>query len=157
MKTKRFLSLTACLASAFLLTAVGLFADHHFQVERQFIYPDEFKPGKAYSPGVLVGETLYIAGQIDKDPQTGEQPDGIAAQTKMAMDNMGHVLRAAGMDYSNVVTCHVQLADMENYKEMNEVYARRFGDHRPARATVQTAALPSFCDVEIECIARVEN
>ena len=73
MKTKRFLSLTACLGLTFFLTAAGLFADHHFQVERQFIYPDEFKPGKAYSPGVLVGETLYIAGQIDKDPQTGAQ------------------------------------------------------------------------------------
>ncbi len=158
MKTKRFLSLTACLVLTFFLTAAGLFADHHFEVERQFIYPDEFKPGKAYSPGVLVGETLYIAGQIDKDPQTGEQPDGIAAQTKMTMDNMGHVLRAAGMDYSNVVTCHVQLADMDNYKEMNEVYATYYGpDHFPARTTLEFPGLPGGANLEVSCVAYADK
>ena len=61
---------------------------------------------------MLAGKTLYIAGQVDKDPQTGAQPKGIAEQTRMAMNNVGHVLRAAGMDFGNVVTCHVQLADM---------------------------------------------
>ena len=158
MKMKRLLSLTVCLALNFFLTAGAVFADHHFQVERQFIYPDEFKPGKAYSPGVLVGETLYIAGQIDKDPQTGEQPDGIVAQTKMAMDNMGHVLRAADMDYSNVVTCHVQLADMDNYKEMNEVYATYYGpNHFPARTTLEFPGLPGGANLEVSCIAYADK
>ena len=155
---KRFLSFAACLVLTALLSGTVLFADHHFEVERQFIYPDEFKPGKAYSPGVLVGETLYIAGQIDKDPQTGEQPDGIAAQTKVAMDNMGHVLRAAGMDYSNVVTCHVQLADMDNYKDMNEVYGGYYGpDHYPARTTLEFSGLPGGANLEVSCIAYADK
>ena len=75
---------------------------------------------------MLAGKTLYIAGQVDKDPQTGAQPKGIAEQTRMAMNNVGHVLRAAGMDFGNVVSCHVQLADMAEYKEMNEVYGSFF-------------------------------
>src|SRR5204862_6633983 len=93
-----------------------------FKVGRKFLYPQAFKAGKPYSPGVLAGKTLYISGQVDKDPQTGAQPKGIAEQTRMAMGNVGHVLRAAGMDYVNVVSCHVQLAAMGQYKEMNEVY-----------------------------------
>jgi 2-iminobutanoate/2-iminopropanoate deaminase len=124
------------------------------QSKRQFIYPKEFKPGKPYSPGVKVGDTLYIAGQVDKDPQTGAQPGGIAAQTRMAMNNMGHVLRAAGMDYGNVVSCHVQLADMGNYKSMNEVYGSYFGPaHFPVRTTLEFPALPGGANIEVSCIA----
>ena len=69
--------------------------DGQFRVNRKFIYPKEFSDGRPYTPGVLAGETLYISGQVDKNPQTGEQPKGIAAQTRMAMTNMGHVLHAA--------------------------------------------------------------
>jgi 2-iminobutanoate/2-iminopropanoate deaminase len=129
-----------------------------FQTQRKFIYPEAFAPGKPYSPGVLAGETLYIAGQIDKDPKTGAQPQGIAAQTRMAMDNMGHVLRAAGMDFGNVVSCHVQLANMEHYKEMNEVYGSYFGpDHYPARTTLEFPGLPSGANVEVSCIAYADK
>jgi 2-iminobutanoate/2-iminopropanoate deaminase len=104
-----------------------------FKVERKFLYPPAFQSGKPYSPGVLVGKTLYISGQVDKDPKTGAQPGGIAEQTRLAMNNLGLVLKAAGMDYGNVVSCHVQLADMGKYKEMNEVYGSFFGpDHYPA-------------------------
>ena len=135
-----------------------LLGEHHHQVERQFIYPDEFAPGKPYSPGILVGGYLYIAGQIDRDPKTGEQPEGIAEQTRMAMDNMGHVLRAAGMDFSNVVTCHVQLADMDSYKDMNEVYGSYFGpDHFPARTTLEFPGLPGNANLEVTCIAYADK
>jgi 2-iminobutanoate/2-iminopropanoate deaminase len=125
-----------------------------YKVQRKFIYPKEFKSGKPYSPGVLVGDTLYISGQVDKHPQTAAQPQGIVAQTRMAMDNMGHVLRAAGMDYGNVVSCHVQLADMGQYKEMNEVYGSYFGPaHYPARTTLEFPGLPNGAKIEISCIA----
>jgi 2-iminobutanoate/2-iminopropanoate deaminase len=133
-------------------------AEARYAVQRQFLYPKEFKAGKAYSPGVKVGDTLYIAGQVDKDPQTGAQPTGIAAQTRMALDNMGHVLRAAGMDYGNVVSCHVQLADMGNYKAMNEVYASYFGpDHFPARTTLEFPGLPNGANIEVSCIAYADK
>jgi 2-iminobutanoate/2-iminopropanoate deaminase len=129
-----------------------------FKVDRKFIYPAAFQAGRPYSPGVLVGNTLYISGQIDKDPQTGAQPEGIAAQTKMAMNNVGHVLRAAGMDFSNVVTCHLQLADMGQYKEVNEAYGSFFGpDHFPARTTLEFPGLPGGAKIEVSCIAYADK
>ncbi|MBK5290612.1 MAG: RidA family protein [Acidobacteriia bacterium] len=145
-------------AGLMLWTAAGApAADSPFQV-RKIIYPGAFQPGKPYSPGVLAGKTLYIAGQVDKDPRTGKQPMGIAEQTRMAMANMGHVLRAAGMDYGNVVSCHVQLADMGQYKEMNEVYGSYFGPaHYPARTTLEFPGLPGGANIEITCIAHADK
>ena len=129
-----------------------------FKVDRKFIYPSAFKAGRPYSPGVLAGKTLYISGQVDKDPQSGEQPKGIAAQTRMAMSNVGHVLRAAGMDFGNVVSCHVQLADMSEYKEMNEAYGSFFGpDHYPARTTLEFPGLPGGARIEVSCIAYADK
>jgi 2-iminobutanoate/2-iminopropanoate deaminase len=104
--------------------------------------------------GVLAGKKLYIAGQIDRDPKTGEQPDGTAAQTRMAMDNMGRFLRVAGMDYGNELTCHAQLADIDNYKGLNEVYGSYFGpDHYPSRTTVEMPGLPSGATLDVTCVA----
>ena len=129
-----------------------------FKVDRKHIYPKAFQAGRPYSPGVLAGKTLYISGQIDKDPQTGAQPEGIVEQTRMAMRNVGHVLREAGMDYGNVVSCHVQLADMGQYKEMNEVYGSFFGpDHYPARTTLEFPGLPGGANIEISCIAYADK
>lgn len=141
------------------LTAAGaLSGDGPYKVQRKFIYPEAFQAGKPYTPGVLVGETLYIAGQVDKHPQTGAQPKGIAEQTRLAMANMGHVLRAAGMDYGNVVSCHVQLTDMGQYQEMNEVYGSYFGpDHYPARTTLEFPGLPGGANIEITCIAYADK
>jgi 2-iminobutanoate/2-iminopropanoate deaminase len=133
-------------------------AEGPYKVNRKFIYPPEFKAGQPYTPGVLAGETLYIAGQIDKDPRTGQQPEGIAAQTRAAMNNMGYVLRAAGMDFGNVVSCHVQLADMRQYAGMNTVYGSFFGpEHYPARTTLEFAGLPGGANIEISCIAYADK
>jgi 2-iminobutanoate/2-iminopropanoate deaminase len=129
-----------------------------YKVGRKFIYPEEFKRRRPYSPGVLVGKTLYISGQVDKDPQTGAQPRSITEQTRMAMTNMGHVLHAAGMDHSNIVSCHVQLADMGKYKEVNEVYGSFFGpDHYPARTTLELPGLPGGANIEVTCIAYADK
>jgi 2-iminobutanoate/2-iminopropanoate deaminase len=70
--------------------------------------------------------------------------------------NLAAVLEAAGSSLGHVVKTTVFLSDMKDFAAMNEVYTRHFGEHRPARAAVQAAALPKACDVEIECVARVE-
>ena len=139
----------ACFAQP---TALRDTSNSAWKVSRKFIHPDEFK-SSLYTPGVLAGDTLYISGQIDRDPRTGAQPKGIAEQTRMAMGNVGRVLRAAGMDYRNIVSCHVQLSDMGQYKEMNEAYGSYFGgDYYPARTTIQVPGLPDGANIEISCI-----
>ncbi len=129
-----------------------------YKVPRRFVYPAQFPPGRPYSPGVLVGETLYIAGQTDLDPQTGEQADEVEAQVKRAMDRIGYVLHEAGMDYGNVVTCHVYLADMADYQTMNKVYGSYFeAGSYPARTTLEMPGLPGGAEIEVSCIAYADR
>jgi len=107
-----------------------------------------------YSQAVVVNGMLYSAGQIALDPATMEiVAGGIAEQTERVMLNLGAVLAAAGMGFGNVVKTTVFLVDMAEFGAMNEVYARHFGDHRPARSTVAVAGLPRNVRVEIEVVA----
>ena len=107
-----------------------------------------------YSQGITAGGFLFTAGQVGFDPATGELVDeGIAEQTGRVLENIRSILRAAGLDFASVVKTTVFLVDMADFAAMNEVYARAFGDHRPARSTVAVAALPRGARVEIEAIA----
>ncbi|MCY1012858.1 RidA family protein [Nannocystis pusilla] len=109
-----------------------------------------------YSQGIVVsgGRTLYTAGQIPLDPQTMQIVEGdITAQTERVMHNLAAILRAAGMDFTNVVRCGIFLKDMKDFAAVNAVYGRHFGDHRPARSTVAVATLPKDVLVEIDAIA----
>jgi 2-iminobutanoate/2-iminopropanoate deaminase len=109
-----------------------------------------------YSQAVVAGEWVFASGQIPIDPATGELIDGgIAEQTDRVIRNLGAVLNEAGVSLNRVVKTTVYLADMGTFGEMNEVYAKLFRDHRPARATVQAGALPKGVGVEIDAIARV--
>lgn len=109
-----------------------------------------------YSQGVVVDDWVFVSGQIPIDPATGELIDGdVAAQTHRVMKSLAAVLKEAGSSLSRVVKTTVYLSDMGNFAEMNAVYAEHFGDHRPARATVQAAGLPKAVDVEIDVIAKV--
>lgn len=109
-----------------------------------------------YSQAVVAGEWVFASGQIPIDPATGELIEGsITEQTDRVMRNLAAVLGAAGGSLQHVVKTTVYLADMAAFSEMNEVYARHFGDHRPARATVQAGALPKGAGVEIDAIARL--
>jgi 2-iminobutanoate/2-iminopropanoate deaminase len=111
-----------------------------------------------YSQGVIANGFLYTAGQVALDPAKGELVSGgIAEQTSRAMENLRAILREAGTDFSQVVKTTVFLVDMADFAAMNEVYARAFGDHRPARSTVAVAALPKGARVEIEVIAAVNH
>jgi 2-iminobutanoate/2-iminopropanoate deaminase len=111
-----------------------------------------------YSQAIVTDGFVFCSGQIPLDPATGEIHRGtVTEQTDLVLKNMRAVLEAAGSSLSSVVKTTVFLSDMEDFVEMNDEYARHFGDHRPARAAVQAARLPKSVDVEIECIARVEG
>lgn len=110
-----------------------------------------------YSQGIVVGNLLYTAGQIGLDPKTGELvgPD-IQAQTERVLENLRAILEAAGATPRHVVKTTVYLTDMAEFGQMNEVYGRYFEEHKPARSTVQVAALPKGAKVEIEVVAVVK-
>lgn len=109
-----------------------------------------------YSQALVHGGLVYTAGQIPLDPESGEMTGGdIAAQTERVLRNLAAVLEAAGSSLQKVVKTTVFLKDMNDFAAMNEVYARFFGDHRPARSAVQAARLPRDAGVEIEAVAAV--
>ena len=109
-----------------------------------------------YSQAIKAGNMIFCSGQIPIDPATGEFVSHVVSeQTEQVLKNLTAVLRAAGTDLSGVVKTTVFLSDMNDFVEMNEVYARFFGDNKPARATVQAARLPRDAKVEIDCIAIV--
>jgi 2-iminobutanoate/2-iminopropanoate deaminase len=111
-----------------------------------------------YSLGVVAnGKFLFVSGMTPFDPVTGKIERGsIARQTGLVLENIKNVLSAGGASLSDVVSCRVYLSNLtpENFKEMNEVYVRYFGESKPARATIG-AQLLGF-DVEVECVAAVE-
>ena len=110
-----------------------------------------------YSQAVRAGNIVFCSGQIPIDPATGEfVSDEIGAQTEQVLVNLKAVLEAAGANLDSVVKTTVFLKDMSYFGAMNEVYARHFGEARPARATVAAAGLPKDALVEIECIAVIE-
>lgn len=107
-----------------------------------------------YSQAIVAGGFVFTAGQIPLDPASMQMVEGgIAEQTEQVMTNLRAVLREAGADLSSVVKTTVFLRDMNDFVAMNEVYGRHFGDHAPARSTVQAARLPRDASVEIECVA----
>ena len=106
-----------------------------------------------YCHAKLAGNTLYTSGQLGLIPETGTLPEGVEAQTKQALENLGTVLKAADMDYCDVVKTTVLLADIAEFAAMNAVYAEFFAEPYPARAAYQVAALPRGAKVEIEAIA----
>ena len=109
-----------------------------------------------YSQAIVADGWVFCSGQIPLDPDTMELVGGtINEQTDQALSNLSEVLQAAGSSLQHVVKTTVFLADMNDFAAMNKVYEQHFGEHRPARAAVQAAALPKFCNVEIECIARL--
>jgi 2-iminobutanoate/2-iminopropanoate deaminase len=109
-----------------------------------------------YSQAVIVDGTIYAAGQIALDPATNEVVGKTTAeQTDRVLKNLAAVLAAAGSGLKMVVKTTVYMIDIADFPAMNEVYARHFGSHKPARATIQAAALPKGVRIEIDAIARV--
>lgn len=107
-----------------------------------------------YSQGIIAHGFVFTAGQVPFDPASMQLVEGdIGTQTDQVMKNLGAILREAGADLSTVVKTTVFLRDMNDFVGMNEVYERHFGEHKPARSTVQVARLPRDVAVEIEAIA----
>jgi 2-iminobutanoate/2-iminopropanoate deaminase len=105
-----------------------------------------------YSHAIIAGDLVYCSGQLH--PVTNDLVTGdIGAQTNQIFDNLAAVLAGAGSSLDRVIKTTVFLADMGDFAAMNDVYAKRFGEHRPARSTIGVAALPKGARVEIECIA----
>jgi 2-iminobutanoate/2-iminopropanoate deaminase len=118
--------------------------------------PDAPKAIGPYAQGIRAGGFLFTAGQIPLDPSTMKLvPGDIAAQTARVFDNLEAILRGGGATLADVVKTTVFLADLKDFTAMNEVYAARFGAHRPARSTVQVAGLPAGARIEIEVVAKV--
>ncbi len=107
-----------------------------------------------YSQAIVTDGLVFTSGQVALDPRSGELVGKTAAeQTEQALLNLKAVLAAAGTNLDNVVKTTVYLADMADFAQMNEVYAKHFGTHKPARSTVQAAGLPKAARVEIDVIA----
>jgi len=109
--------------------------------------------GLPFSDGMLVGNTLYVAGQEGQDDSGKLVAGGIGPETKAALDNIEKVLKAAGLELKDVVSVTVYLADIHDFPEMNKVYKSIVPDPKPARATVQVAALVNDARIEISAIA----
>lgn len=108
-----------------------------------------------YNQAVLSGNTLYTSGQIAIDPQTNELViDDLEKETNLVMQNLKAVLEAADMTFENVIKTSIFISDMNNFQQINKVYATYFNEETaPARETVEVANLPKFVNVEISAIA----
>lgn len=115
--------------------------------------PDAIGP---YSQAVKSGNIIFCSGQIALDKANNLVNGGIKEQTRQVIENLKAVLLKAGVDLGRVVKTTVYLSNIDDFKEMNEVYSEYFSDFKPARATVEVANLPKNVLIEIDCIAEAE-
>jgi reactive intermediate/imine deaminase len=142
--SNRILTLTAgVLAAALTLSA-----------EKKVIQPKEFPTGRPFSPGILVDGTLYAAGQVGQNLKTGQIPEDFEAEVRQTLDNVGIILKEAGMGFQDVVSVNVYLTDIGLFQRMNAVYTTYFKEPRPARTTVGVAKLVGTARIEITVTAR---
>ena len=122
--------------------------------ERRVIQPEGYNRGLPFTPGILIDGTLYVAGFSGEDPQTGAVPRDFEMEVKQALDKIGVILRAAGMQYSDAVSVQVYLTDMKLFERMNAVYRSYFPEPRPTRTIVGIAKLIGRSRIEITVTAR---
>ncbi len=106
-----------------------------------------------YVHAVRTGELIFLSGQLGLNPQTGELPEEIEAQTRQSLENIKTVLEGCGSDLDHVVKTSIFLANIEDFGKVNEIYAEYFAGEVPARSCVEAANLPKAGLVEIEAIA----
>lgn len=106
-----------------------------------------------YSMCVEHNGTLYLAGQLPRDPQSGTIPAGISAQTRQALENVRTILEAVGCNKNHVIQMRIYIAEIELWDEVNAIYAEFFGDHRPARTVVPVKTMHYGSLIEVEAVA----
>ena len=111
------------------------------------------KPIGPYSQAVKIGNILFLAGQLGLNPETGKLADGIQEQTRLAFQHAKHILEKAGFSMDEIVKVTCLLANMDDFKAMNETYARVFTADYPARTAYEVSRLPLDALVEIEIVA----
>ena len=146
-RTSRLLILAVALA-----LTVGVAGQRTYGQDRRAINLSPAK-GLPFSDGIVVGNTLYLAGQEGTDDSGKLAAGGIGPETTAALDNIQKVLKAAGFELKDVVSVTVYLADIHEFPDMNKVYKSVMPDPKPARATIQAAALVNNARVEISAIA----
>jgi 2-iminobutanoate/2-iminopropanoate deaminase len=123
--------------------------------QRRVIRPEKApNTGLPFSPGILVGNTLYISGHLGRDPVSSRLVSGgIEAETRQVLANTREVLKAAGMDFKDVTSVTAYITSFDDFAKFNAVYSESFPANPPARATVQVAALNAGARVELQMIA----
>ncbi len=109
--------------------------------EKRVIQPKGFPTGRPFSPGILADGTLYVSGFVGSDIKTNKIPGNFEDEVKLCLDNIGLVLKEAGMSFADVVSVQVYLTDIELFARMNKVYMTFFKEPRPARTTVGVTKL----------------
>lgn len=133
---------------------VGLYAVAAKTSNKKIVTPKDFPSGRPFSAGIAVGDTLYVSGQTGSDPKTQKIPEKFEDEVRQCLENAHAVLKAGGMDYSDVVSVQVYLTDMDQFPLMNGVYTQLFKDPRPTRTTVGVARLSGGAHMEITMTAR---
>ena len=125
--------------------------------DRRAIFPENGpRPGGPYSPAILSGGFVFVAGQVGRDPATGQLAgDTIEAQTRQTLENVGTLLRAAGCDFSSVVKANAYLTRPEFFQPFNAIYQEYFPEPRPARTTVASRLVDDGLLLEVDVIARL--
>lgn len=122
-------------------------------MKRTIASPDAPKAIGPYSQAIDLNGTLFMSGQLPLNPATGTIPEGIEAQTRQSLTNLGAVLKEAGLSHDDIVKTTVLLSDIKDFGAMNAVYAEFFPNNKPARVCYQVAALPMGALVEIDAVA----
>ncbi len=123
----------------------------------EFVHTDDApKAIGPYSQAVRIEGRLYTSGQVGINPATGSMADGgFEGQAKQVLANLSAVLSEAGCGFQDVIKATIYVTDLANFQILNGIYGEAMGDHRPARSTVQVAALPLGAEVEIDLVARI--
>jgi 2-iminobutanoate/2-iminopropanoate deaminase len=145
---------TLPLLVAFVLGLAAIALPASRGTKKKVVTPKDFPAGRPFSAGIAVGDTLYVSGQTGTDPKLQKVPEKFEDEVRQCLQNVGEILKAGGMDFSDVVSVQVYLTDMDAFPRMNAVYTEIFKEPRPTRTTVGVMRLAGNAHIEITATAR---